>query len=60
MGNKFYLLKHHGLYENPKKEIDKLLDFVGLNIDPSLKENCIPYQKDHKRRNVIKITNSKF
>lgn len=45
MGNKFYLLKHHGLYENPKKEIDKLLDFVGLNIDPSLKEKLYSLPK---------------
>jgi hypothetical protein len=45
MGNKFYLLKHHNLYENPKIEVDKLLDFVGLNIDPNLKEKLYSLPK---------------
>lgn len=38
MTNRFYLLNHHDLYENPKKQIDGLLHFADLNINPRIKE----------------------
>lgn len=38
LGDRFYLLKHNDLYENSKTEVNKLLDFVGLDVTTNQKQ----------------------